>query len=84
MLKARLCHLLLGFNTLYKSDLFHYCDASNCSDFLSINIDQIKILACDHTYHISCYNNNGSKYLYCLLFIQNSIDKHVKSLLDHL
>jgi len=84
MPKARLCHLPLGFSTLYKPDPLRYCDASNCSDFSSINIDQIKILACGHTYHTSCYNNNGSKCLHCLLFLQNGIDEHVKSLLDRL
>ncbi|CAJ0900450.1 1513_t:CDS:2 [Entrophospora sp. SA101] len=66
MPEARLRHLPLGFSTLHKPDPLHYCDAN-----FSTNTEPIKILACGHTYHTSCYNNNGSKCLNCLLFLQN-------------
>jgi hypothetical protein len=82
MPEAQLRHLPLGFSTLHKPDPLRYCDA-NCSNF-SINTEPIKILACGHTYHTSCYNNNGSKCLHCLLFLQNGIDEHVGSLLERL
>jgi len=82
--KAQLCYLPLGFSTLYKPDPLCYYNSSNCSNFSSINIDLIKILSCDHTYHISCYNNNGLKCLHCLLFLQNDINEYVKFLLKHL
>ncbi len=84
MPEARLCHLLLGFNTLYKPDLFHYCDASNCSISLSINIELIQVLACGYIYYRSCYFNNRFKCLYWLSFLQNDIDEHVQSLLKRL
>ncbi len=77
-----LCYLLLGFNTLYKLDPFRYCDASNYPISLLINIDLIKVLACDHIYHKSCYTNNGFKCLYCLSFLQDGVDEHVQSLLE--
>ena len=82
MPEAWLHHLPLGFSTLHKPDPLHYCDA-NCSNF-SVNTEPIKILACGHTYHTSCYNNNGLKCLHCLLFLQNGIDEHVGSLLERL
>ncbi|CAG8556730.1 10261_t:CDS:1 [Funneliformis caledonium] len=84
MPKAQLYHLPLGFSTLYKPDPLRYCNLSNCFNFSPINIDLIKILSCGHTYHTSCYNNNRLKYLHYLLFLQNSINEHVKSLLKHL
>ncbi|CAG8474925.1 12072_t:CDS:1 [Funneliformis caledonium] len=85
MLKAQLRHLPLDFNTAYKLYQFHYCDAANCLIPSSIIADNpIEILACDHTYHKSCYSNNGFKYLHCLLFLYNSIDEHVQSLLQSL
>ena len=83
MPETRLCHLLLGFNTLYKPDLFH-CDTSNCSISLLINIKPIQILAYGHTYHKSCYTNNGSKCMHCLSFLQDGIDEHIWSLLERL
>ncbi len=77
MLKAQLYHLLLEFNTLYKPNLFQYYNISNCSISLLINIDPIKILTCDHTYHKSYYINNKFKCIHYLLFLQNNIDEHI-------
>ena len=82
MPEARLCHLPLGFNTLHRPDPFQYCDASNCS--ISFNTDPIKVLAYSHTYHKSCYINNRFKCMHCLSFLQDGIDEHVRSLLEHL
>lgn len=82
MPEARLRHFPLGFSTLHKPDPLRYCDA-NCSNF-STNTEPIEILACGHTYHTSCYNNNGLKCLHCLSFLQNGIDEHVRSLLERL
>lgn len=84
MPEARLCHFPLGFNTLHKPDPFRYCDASNCPIYLLINTDPIKVLACGHTYHKSCYTNNGFKCLHCLSFLQDGIDENVQSLLERL
>ncbi|CAG8693326.1 7139_t:CDS:2 [Funneliformis caledonium] len=84
MPEVRLCHLPLGFNTLYKPNSFRSCDASNCPIPLLINTDPIKVLTCGHTYHKSCYTNNGFKYLHCLSFLQDGIDEHVQSLLERL
>ncbi len=78
--EARLCHLPLGFNNLYKPDLFHCCDASNC--FIPINTDPIRVLACSHIYHKFCYTNNGFKCMHCLSFLQDGIDEHIQSLLE--
>ncbi len=79
MLDASLSHLPLGFNTAYKPDPFCYYDFSNCSILLPTDI---KILACGHTYHKYCYDNNGFKCLHCLSFLQNSVNEHVQSLLE--
>ena len=84
MPEARLCHLPLGFNTLHRPDPLQYCDASNCSNSLLINTDPIKVLACGHTYHKSCYTDNGFKCMHCLSFLQDGIDEHVRSLLERL
>ena len=78
---AGLSHLPLGFNTTHKPDPFRYCDSSNCSILLPTDI---KILACGHTYHKYCYDNNGFKCLHCLSFIQDGVDEHVQSLLERL
>ncbi|RIB14813.1 hypothetical protein C2G38_2143875 [Gigaspora rosea] len=85
MPEAQLCHLPLGFNTSHKPDPFCYCDASNCFFvLLSTNTDAVIALTCGHTYHKSCYINNGSKCLHCLVFLQEGIDEQVQSLLDSL
>ncbi|RIB01256.1 hypothetical protein C2G38_2256270, partial [Gigaspora rosea] len=81
---AQLCHLPLGFNTSCKPDPFRYCDSSNCLVFFSNNPDPIRILACGHTYHESCYRNSGLKCLYCLASLQDGVDRHVQSLLERL
>ena len=47
MLNADLSYFSLGFNTTYKSDLFHYCDSSNHSILLSTDIIT---LACSYIY----------------------------------
>ncbi|CAG8701800.1 5120_t:CDS:1, partial [Ambispora gerdemannii] len=44
----------------------------------------IEVLACGHTYHKICYSRNGSKCLHCLSFLQDGVDEHVQSLLEHL
>lgn len=82
MPEARLCHLPLGFNTLHKPNPFRYCDSSNCLIFFSNNPDPIRILACGHTYHESCYINSNFKCLHCLSLLRDGIDKHVQSLLE--
>ncbi len=83
--KAQLCHLPLSFSTISKLDQFRYYDATNCLIFSIINIDDpIKVLACNHTYHESCYSNNQFKCLHCLSFLYNDVDDHVKSLLESL
>jgi len=85
MPKAQLCYLSLGFSTISKPDQFQYCDATNCLIFLIINIDDpIEVLACSYTYHEFCYSNNQFKCLHCLSFLHNSVDDHVKSLLESL
>ncbi len=67
--EAKLCHLSLGFSILHKPNPFCYYDITNCSILLSINIGLIVILACGHTYHKICYDNNRFKCLYCLSFL---------------
>jgi len=84
MPEAKLCHLLLSFSTLHKPNLFCYYDITNCSILLSINTGPIVVLACGHTYHKICYDNNGFKCLHCLSFLQDGIDEHVQSLLIRL
>ncbi len=85
MLKAQLYHLPLDFSTISKPDQFRYCNATNCLIFSIINIDDpIEVLACGYTYHESCYSNNQFKCLYCLSFLHNGVDDHVKSLLESL
>ncbi|CAG8667725.1 4067_t:CDS:2 [Ambispora gerdemannii] len=46
--------------------------------------DPIKVLACGHTYHKSCYTNNGFKCMHCLSFLRDGIDEQVQSLLERL
>ncbi|RIB07814.1 hypothetical protein C2G38_2213320 [Gigaspora rosea] len=85
MPEAQLCYLLLSFSSLHKPDSFHYCDMFNCFIFLSpFNTDAVIALVCSHTYHKSCYINNGFKCLYCLAFLQEGIDIQVQSLLESL
>ncbi|RIB19637.1 hypothetical protein C2G38_2245041 [Gigaspora rosea] len=84
MPEAHLSHLSLGFNTLHKPDPFRYCDLTNCPVFFPINPNPIRILACGHSYHESCYASNDFKCLYCLAFLQDRVDKHVQSLLESL
>ncbi len=80
ILKAKLYHLPLGFNTLYKLNSFYYCDIINYST-LFINIGSIMILAYGYTYYKICYDNDEFKCLYCLSFLQDGVDEHVQSLL---
>ncbi|RIB08714.1 hypothetical protein C2G38_2210869 [Gigaspora rosea] len=84
MPEAQLWHLPLGFSTSCQPDPLLYCDASNCLFLSSINTGPIEVLSCGHTYHKFCYNNNGSKCLHCLAFLQNGIDEHVQSLQESL
>ncbi|RIB10066.1 hypothetical protein C2G38_2207130 [Gigaspora rosea] len=51
---------------------------------LPLGFSPIEVLSCGHTYHKFCYNNNGSKCLHCLAFLQNGIDEHVQSLQESL
>ena len=81
MPEAKLCHLPLGFSTLRKPNQFDYCDADNC---FILSTGPIEVLACGHTYHKICYDNNGFKCLHCLSFLQNGVDEHVQSLLIRL
>ncbi|CAG8506626.1 1991_t:CDS:2 [Funneliformis caledonium] len=41
MLKAKLYHLPLSFNTSHKPNSFYYCDTTNCSISLSFHTDSV-------------------------------------------
>ncbi|CAG8611186.1 5164_t:CDS:2 [Funneliformis caledonium] len=85
MPEAKLCHLPLGFNTLHKSNPFHYYAMTDCSISSSINTGLNVVLAYGHIYHKVCYDNTRFKCLYCLSFLQDDellATKNIKNYLS--
>ncbi|CAG8637090.1 15669_t:CDS:2 [Funneliformis caledonium] len=83
MKEAWLCHLPIEYSSSYKPSLFS-CDSSSCSiTNIIITIETGWLLPCGHAYYNICFSQNGSKFLHCLNYIKDDIDKHVQSLLDN-
>jgi len=84
MKEAWLCHLPIGYSSSYKPSLSG-CDSSSCSiTNVIITVETGWVLPCGHTYHSVYFSRDGFKYLYCLDYIKDGVDKHVQLLLDSL
>ena len=66
---------------MHSPSLELFCD---CFNDVPITSYTARNLACGHAYHNECFARNEYKCLYCLKFIEDSVDEQVQSLLEHL
>ncbi|CAG8816613.1 7554_t:CDS:1, partial [Dentiscutata erythropus] len=84
--EAKHYHLPLGFNCLRLPSSGCFCDSFKyyTSHTTLITLQTLQILVCEYAYYTKYYTRNGSKCLYCLKFIQSSVNEQVQIILEWL